>query len=233
MILDSKEVLEELEGAKSEKIKGVLFVVNSPGGLIAPSIELSMAIREIASKKPVVIYSSGTLASGSYYASIWGEKIISNPGSMVGSIGVIFEGANIEEITKKIGLKSQIVKAGEYKEAGTFFREWSTKEREMMENLVSKQYQMFIKDVAEARGLNIQKHKEYADGKVFTAYEAKDLGLIDEIGSYWYAKEEISRISGVQKPIWAKKDKFDEFLEKLEGRASSFVTNKILSSGIY
>ncbi len=233
MIVDASGILKELEDAKNENIKGVLFVVDSPGGLIAPSIELSMALHELAMQKKVVVYSSGTLASGSYYAAIWGQKIISNPGSMVGSIGVIFNGANIEEIAKKIGIKPQIVKAGEYKEAGTFYREWSEKEKSMMENLVAKQYAMFINDVAQARGLDVTKEKEFADGKVFTAAEAKELGLIDEVGSYGYAKEELMKQSGVQIPVWQKKDKVEEFLEKMEGKVASMVTSKIFMNTIF
>ena len=229
MILDARGVLDEIEKAKDSNIKGVLFVVDSPGGLIAPSIEISMALKELANEKKIVVYASGTLASGSYYASIYGDKIIANPGSMVGSIGVIFNGANIEEITKKIGIKTQIIKAGEYKEAGTFYREWSAKEKEMMENLVAKQYDMFVDDVAKARGLDVNNHKEFADGKVFTAYESKELGLIDEVASYGYAKSELIRISEVTNPIWVKKDKVDEILDRLEGKVSSAIISTIFS----
>ena len=94
-IMNVSKTLEELQKVKNDKnIKGVLFVVDSPGGSVAPSVELAYAIKELKEIKPVVVYASGVIASGSYYASIWGNKIIANPGSMVGSIGVIMQGIN-------------------------------------------------------------------------------------------------------------------------------------------
>ncbi len=94
--------MSQINDAKTnENIKGVLLVVNSPGGAVAPSVELAFAIKELSEIKPVVAYASGVMASGSYYASIWADKIIANPGSMVGSIGVIFQGTNLEELMEK------------------------------------------------------------------------------------------------------------------------------------
>ncbi len=104
-ILKVDKVLDEIYSAKTnDNIKGVLLVVNSPGGAVAPSVELAYAIKELQMTKPVIAYASGVMASGSYYASIWANKIIANPGSMVGSIGVIFQGANVEELMNKIGV---------------------------------------------------------------------------------------------------------------------------------
>merc|ERR1711879_953493 len=129
-ILNVDKVLIQIADAKKNKnIKGVLLVVNSPGGAVAPSVELAYAIKELASLKPVVAYASGVMASGSYYASIWADKIIANPGAMIGSIGVIFQGTNLEELMKTIGVKTQTVKAGKYKEAGTPTRAWNTYEK--------------------------------------------------------------------------------------------------------
>ena len=104
-IMDVSKTLEDIQKAKEDKnIKGILFVVNSPGGAVAPSVELAYAIKELKEIKPVVVYASGVIASGSYYASIWANKIIANPGSMVGSIGVIMQGVNAEEFMQKIGV---------------------------------------------------------------------------------------------------------------------------------
>ena len=105
-IMDATKTLEDIQKAKDDKnIKGVLFVVDSPGGSVAPSVELAYAIKELKDVKPVVVYASGVIASGSYYASIWGNKIIANPGSMVGSIGVIMQGVNTKELMDKIDKK--------------------------------------------------------------------------------------------------------------------------------
>ena len=107
-IMEVSEVLEQIDDASSnDSIKGVLLVVNSPGGAVAPSIEVAYAIKRLKSKKPVVVYAAGTIASGSYYASIWADEIVVNPGSMVGSIGVIMQGADLSEVMgKKIGRAS-------------------------------------------------------------------------------------------------------------------------------
>ena len=125
-IIDVSKTLENIEKAKTDtNIKGVLLVVDSPGGAVAPSVEVAYAIKELKQIKPVVVYASGVIASGSYYASIWADKIIANPGSMVGSIGVIMQGVNTKELMDKIGIQTQTVKAGKYKESGTPTRKWT------------------------------------------------------------------------------------------------------------
>jgi protease-4 len=125
-ILSVDKVMQQInEAKKNDNIKGVLLIVNSPGGAVAPSVELAYAIKELRQLKPVVAYASGVMASGSYYASIWANKIIANPGAMIGSIGVIFQGTNVEELMETIGVKTQTVKVGKYKEVGTPTRAWA------------------------------------------------------------------------------------------------------------
>lgn len=226
-ILDVEKTLEAIENAsKNEHIKGVLLNVNSPGGAVAPSVELAYAIKELNAKKPVVAYASGVMASGSYYASIWASKIIANPGSIVGSIGVIFQGANIEELMQKIGIQTQTVKVGRYKEAGTFARPWNNYEKEELERVIGDTYTMFIADVANARKLDINEHESFADAHIFTARQAKEVGLVDEVATLSFAQNELYALSGVTKPIWVEEDKFDKFLDKV---ISETVSNFSLS----
>ncbi|HHO65180.1 MAG TPA: S49 family peptidase, partial [Epsilonproteobacteria bacterium] len=112
-IMSADKILKEIEEAQNNKhIKGVLLNVNSPGGAVPPSIEISYAIKELQKHKPVIAYASGVMASGSYYSSIYAKKIIANPGSIVGSIGVIMESADISELMDTVGVKTQIVKQG-------------------------------------------------------------------------------------------------------------------------
>jgi len=159
-IMNADAILKEIEDIqKDPKIKGVLLNVNSPGGAVPPSIEIAYAIKALKEHKPVVAYASGIMASGSYYASIYANTIIANPGSIVGSIGVIMESANIEELMDTIGVKTQIVKQGTYKEAGTPTREWTAEERAELERLTKDTYELFINDVANARGLDINDSK--------------------------------------------------------------------------
>jgi len=219
-IMDADKVLKQIEEAKKDAhIKGVLFNINSPGGAVAPSIEISYAIRELDKQKPVVVYASGTMASGGYYAGVFARKIYANPGSIVGSIGVIMESANIQGLMDKIGIKPQLVKQGTYKEAGTPVREWTPQEREELERLTKDTYELFISDVAKARKLDPKAYKEYADAHIFSAQRAKKVGLVDEIGIKAQARTYLQEQSQVKNPVWKKKDKLDSFIEKLTSNA--------------
>ena len=219
-IMNADKVLKELNEAKKDKnIKGVLFNINSPGGAVAPSIEISYAIRDLNKKKPVVVYASGTMASGGYYSAIFARKIYANPGSIVGSIGVIMESANVGELMDKIGIKPQLVKQGTYKEAGTPTREWTPQEREELERLTKDTYDLFIKDVAKGRGLDVKNYKTYADAHIFSAERAKSVGLVDEVGIKSQAQDYLKAESNVTKAVWKKKDKFESFIEKLTSNA--------------
>lgn len=219
-IMTADAILKEIEEAqKDTNIKGILLNVNSPGGAVPPSIEIAYAIKELKKHKPVVAYASGIMASGSYYASIYANTIIANPGSIVGSIGVIMESANVEELMHTIGVKTQIVKEGTYKEAGTPTREWTAEERAELERLTKDTYELFVKDVAEARGLEVSQSKSYADAHIFSSKRAKEAGLIDSIGIKGEAKAALQALAKVTKPTWKEKDKLESFLDQLGSKS--------------
>lgn len=233
-IMDANDVLEKIYAASDdENIKAVLFNIDSPGGALSPSVEISKAIKELNEKKPVIVYASGTMASGSYLSGVWARKILANEGSFIGSIGVIMQGANIENLANKIGISEQTVKAGEYKEAGTFMRAWNEKERESLQNLVDRSYGFFVKEVANARHLNIDNNETWANARVFLADDALKLGLIDEISTYKKAKSETEKISGVLNPVWQEEPFYEKMLKRLETSTKSQIlgtfTNKILA----
>ena len=218
-IMNADTILKEIEDIqKDPKIKGVLLNINSPGGAVPPSIEIAYAIKALKEHKPVVAYASGIMASGSYYASIYANTIIANPGSIVGSIGVIMESANIEELMDTIGVKTQIVKQGTYKEAGTPTREWTPEERAELERLTKDTYELFITDVANARGLDINHSKNYADAHIFSAKRAKDAGLIDRVGVKSQAKAEVEKLANITNPVWKEKDKLESFMEQFAAK---------------
>jgi len=220
-IMDVGEVLDRIESAKkNQHVKGVLLVVNSPGGAVAPSIEIAYAIKELQKSKPVVVYASGILASGSYYASIWADTIIANPGSMVGSIGVIMEGADISGLMSKIGIKTQTVQAGKYKKIGTPDRAWKPYERAELNKVIQDTYDMFTADVASARHLDLKKRDEWANAHIFTARQAKSVGLVDAVGVLSDAKAKLASLSGVKDPQWNKEDRIDKLLKKLSAQTA-------------
>ncbi|MFY9087919.1 signal peptide peptidase SppA [Arcobacter aquimarinus] len=229
-ILDVNKVLENIDKAKKDNnIKGVMLVVDSPGGAVAPSIEVAYAIKELKQIKPVVVYASGVIASGSYYASIWADKIIANPGSIVGSIGVIMQGVNAEELMEKIGISTQTVKAGKFKESGTPSRKWTDFEEKQLQSVIDDTYNMFITDVANARNLDVRNHTLFADAKIFTSKQAKEVGLVDEVATISFAQDELVKLSNVQNPIWKKEDKFEKFMDNLVTETISKVSMNLIN----
>lgn len=215
-IIDADDIVKQIEKAQNDpSIKGILLNVNSPGGSVPPSIEIAYAIKELKQHKPVIAYASGIMASGSYYSAIYANKIIANPGAIVGSIGVIMESANIKELMDKIGIKPQIVKQGTYKEAGTPIREWTQQERAELETLTHDTYMLFVQDVASARGLDVNNSAHYADAHIFSPVRAKTAGLIDEIGTMSTAKAQLALLANVKNPVWKEKDKLETFMDQL------------------
>ncbi len=227
-IVDAAKIVKQIDDLAGEKsIKGVLFVVNSPGGAVAPSVEIALAIKRLKTRKPVVAYAAGTMASGSYYASIWADRIVANPAATIGSIGVIMEGVNIKGLIDKIGIKPQVVKAGRYKEAGTPFREWTKEERREIESHVFDIYRMFVNDVAKARKLDPNHPEKFADAQIFIAEKAKRVGLIDEIGSIRDAEELTKTISGVTEARWKEKSRFEQYIENLAEQSARIFASQL------
>jgi protease-4 len=221
-ILDATSIVQQIDDAREDKgIKGVLFSIDSPGGAVAPSVEIAYAIKRLSETKPTVVYAAGIMASGGYYSGIWGNEIIANPGSMIGSIGVIMEGADISELMQKVGVKTQVVHAGTYKQVGTFDRPWNTAERAELDKVIGGTYEMFVGDVARARKLDPAKSSDYADAHIFTALQAKKVGLIDSIGVEFDAKKRVEALSKVADPVWNKEDPMDKFFKRFAAEGAS------------
>jgi len=228
-IVDTSKVLEKIINAKNDtNIKGVLFVIDSPGGAFAPSMELALAINNLKKVKPVVVYALGTMASGSYLSGVGANKILANPASFIGSIGVLVQGLDVSELANKLGIKEQSLKAGEFKQIGTFTRTWSPEEKAYLQNLINESYELFTTFVAKQRKLDLKARKDWADAKVFLAQKAKDLGLIDGLSDYESAKKELQKLAGVSNAVWKEEDKIDKFLEHLSQGSVMFL-NQILS----
>lgn len=221
-IMDATAIVQQLDEARENKdIKGVLFSIDSPGGAVAPSVEIAYAIKRLREEKPVVVYAAGIMASGGYYSAIWGNEIIANPGSMIGSIGVIIEGADVSGLMQKIGVKTQVVHAGEYKQVGTMERQWNNLERAELEKVINGTYDLFVSDVARARKLDLNLSNEYANAHIFTAAQAQKVGLVDSIGVEFDAKKRVETLSKVPDPIWNREDPMDKFLKQFAAEGAS------------
>lgn len=215
--------IEEIK--KNPNIKGVLLIIDSPGGSVGASIEIANMIKDLRDKMTVIAHVEGSMASGSYYAGMYSDKIIANRGSLIGSIGIIVNGYNIKPLLDKIGIKEQTLQEGEYKTIGTMMREWTPKEREYLQNFLKKQYNLFVNDVLDTRSLSDTNPKAFAEGKIFTAKEALELKLIDKIGSRSEAIAELAEIAQVKEPIFLEKSKTEQLIDKLSNASLSVFSN--------
>lgn len=217
-IYESETFAKQIEAIeKNKSVKGVLLLIDSPGGGVGASIEIADMIKELNAKMPVIAYTQSLMASGSYYAGMYSSSIYANRGSLIGSIGVIFATPNFEKVMEKIGVSMQGTHAGEYKEIGTITRKWKPKEQNFIDELTQEQYRMFYNDVIKAREgkLLTKDPKEFANGKIFSANHALKLGLIDKVGSMRDAIKALKEASGVTKEVWLKKDKTDMIIDKV------------------
>ncbi|MEK6555500.1 MAG: signal peptide peptidase SppA [Bdellovibrionota bacterium] len=200
IIMDSDDFVEALRKyAKEDEIKGVLIRVNSPGGVVGPSQEMYAEIKRVRDvlKKPVVVSMGGLAASGAYYASVGATKILTNPGTMVGSIGVIMEFANLEKLYDWAKIKRYTIKTGAYKDSGAEYREMRDDERLLFQQMADEVLGQFKAAIAEGRKMDPAKVTQYADGRVFTGETAVKLGFADEIGTFQDAIRTVGQLSGI------------------------------------
>ena len=184
-------VLEQLKRAQEDdSIKAVLLRINSPGGSAAASQEIGDEIEKVRQSGKVVVASMGDVAaSGGYWIAAKADKIIANPATMTGSIGVIMESMNIESLYDKIGVTPQTIKSGPYKDIGSPNRALTMDEKTILQGMVDDIYQQFVDVVAKGRKMDRNQVLKLADGRIFTGRQAKKLGLVDALGNYYEAIE--------------------------------------------
>lgn len=199
LLTDSRQVLEQLdEFKKQERVKAIVIRIDSPGGGVGPAQEIFGEIKKVRKHKKVVASIGSVGASGGYYVACAGERVVANPGALVGSIGVIIEYANFEELLQKIGLKGVVLKSGKYKDVLSPIREMTDEERALIQNVIDNVHQQFINAVAEERRLSPAQVETIADARIFTGLQAKELGLVDELGNFRDAVELAAKMAGIQ-----------------------------------
>lgn len=175
--------IEQLDKwSDNNSINALVVHVNSPGGGVAISQEIYDAINRARLQKPVVVSMASVAASGGYYIACAADRIVANPGTLTGSIGVIFQFHTVGELMKKVGIATETVKSGEMKDVGDYSREMTNKEELMLKSVVMDTYEQFVQVVAEGRGMNIEDIYPLADGSIFTGLQAYNLGLVDTLG---------------------------------------------------
>lgn len=179
-----KKVLKEI--AKDDSVKGVLLRINSPGGSAAASDEILTDIKRFKEdhKIPVVTYMTDLAASGGYYVSLGSDKIVANPSAITGSIGVILEYVNYGDLASKYGVKSVVIKSGTHKDIVSPFRDPTKEETDILQSVVDDAYSIFVKHVSDSRNLKREEALKLADGRIYSALQAKENGLIDETGGF-------------------------------------------------
>ncbi|MEI6305715.1 MAG: signal peptide peptidase SppA [Deltaproteobacteria bacterium] len=198
MILDSRETVRQLRYfLKKETIKAVVLRVDSPGGVVAPSQEISDEVRKFAAKKKIVVSMGSLAASGGYYISAPATLIYANPGTITASIGVILKLSNIEALMDKIGIKSFTLKTGKFKDSGSPFRKFSDEDQAMLQAVIDNTHEQFVLAVAKGRKLPVEDIRRIADGRILSGEQAKALKLVDRLGTLQDAIEEAGKLAGI------------------------------------
>lgn len=199
-LVDSRPIVDQIKRYEdSESVKAILLNIDSPGGGVAVSQEIYAEIKRLREKKDkiVVSYLSSTGASGAYYLSCASNKIVANPGTIVGSIGVIAEWVNYADLLEWAKLKDIVFKTGEFKDTGSASRALTDNERKYFQGLIDDMYVQFLEAVSSGRKLDLQDVRTMADGRVFTGRDAKERKLIDEIGNFQDAVDITAKLAGI------------------------------------
>ena len=181
--VDSDKVIKQLRKyEKEDDVKVIVLRVDSPGGAVAPSQEIYDAVKRIKAKKKIVVSMGNLAASGGYYISAPADKIFAEPGTLTGSIGVIFMHFNVRGLLELAKVDETTFKSGKYKDTLSPFRPVGDTDREEIQGLSDDIYGQFVKAVAEGRGLKEEQVREIAQGRIYTGRRAKELKLVDELG---------------------------------------------------
>ncbi|MDB9823246.1 signal peptide peptidase SppA [Deltaproteobacteria bacterium] len=198
-ISDPEPVLSQLAEFKNDKgIKAIILRIDSPGGGVGASQEIYREVQKTKEIKKVIISLGGTAASGGYYIASAGDKIVANPGTITGSIGVIMEFFQVQELSKKIGVSLEVLKSGEFKDIGSPYRELTERDKDLIINLISDIQEQFVTAVAEGRNIPVEKVREIADGRIISGAMAEKLGLVDQLGNFQDAVDLTKKMAGIE-----------------------------------
>jgi len=197
-ISDSTTIIKQIDDFKKDDgIRAIILRIDSPGGGVGASQEIYQEVKKTTRTKKVIVSMGGTAASGGYYIACAGDKIVANPGTITGSIGVIMEFYRVDELTKKIGINMEVIKSGEFKDMGSSFRPLTDRERELMSGVVLNIQEQFINAVAEGRKLPVEEVREKADGRIFSGETAMKYKLVDQLGNFQDAVDLAAKMSGI------------------------------------
>ena len=228
-ILTSDAVVSQLDKLKNRKdISAIVVRIDSPGGLVAPTQEIYEKVKSLRGVKPIISSMGSVAASGGYYIALGADTLIANPGTIVGSIGVIMNYPIATELLGKVGIKFETVKSGGLKDVGSYSREVTEADRRHLNDMVTNIHNQFIDAVNDNRSIEKSELIKLADGRVFTGLQSKDLGLVDLLGTFEDAVSlagSLGKIKGVPKTIQIDKKNsslIDMFTSNIEQATSSW-----------
>ena len=231
LLITAEPVVEELNDyAEDSSVKAIVLRIDSPGGGVVVSQEIYNAVKNARKEGKKVVASMGTVAaSGGYYVAAAADRIVANPGTLTGSIGVKMEFANIEKLLEKIGVRGMVVKAGEYKDVGSPFREMSAQEKKILQDVIDDVHSQFIKAVAEGRNMQEAEVRAIADGRIFTGRQALDLKLVDQLGDLADSIKIAGELVGIHgKPRVVEKRKKIPFFDYLKEESAAWIADVII-----
>lgn len=238
-IVSSRAIVSKLQTlAENKSVKAIVLRVDSPGGGVAASQEIFEEVKSIRDTvKPIVVSMGSIAASGGYYVSCGATRIVANPGTITGSIGVIAMFPNYAKLMAKLGLQMNVIKSGKYKDSGSPFRMMTEADRKYFLGVVDNSYDQFLNVVAKQRKIPIDKLRKFANGRVFTGEQALKLGLVDTLGSLEDAISIAAKLGGIKgKPdvIEARKPRtladliFGDFIQKFHFLEKDFIEQPVL-----
>jgi len=234
MLITSDSIVDEINNyADDSSVKAILIRIDSPGGGVVASQEIFNAVLNAKKrgKKKVVISMGSVAASGGYYIAAAGDRIVANPGTLTGSIGVKMEFANLEKLLEKIGVRGMVVKAGEYKDMGSPFREMTEPEKRLLQAVIDDVHSQFIEAVAKGRNLPEADVKAIADGRIFTGRQALNLKLVDQLGDLDDSILVTAELAGIKgKPKVVKKEKKVTFLDYFKDETAAWLSDILTRS---
>ncbi|MBS1953077.1 MAG: signal peptide peptidase SppA [Cyanobacteria bacterium SZAS-4] len=180
---------------KNDHVKGILLRINSPGGTVSASQEVTGEVKAFRkSGRPVVVSMGDMTASGGYYIASAADRILAEPGTLTGSIGVIMHFMNFKGLTEKIGVQADVIKTGQFKDIGSNFRPMTPDEKTILQTLCTDSYDQFVSAVAEGRKMNVAEVRQLGDGRVYSGRQALKLHLVDELGGYDESLEALQKM---------------------------------------
>ena len=200
VILDSQEVIRQIEHfADDSAIQAIVVRIDSPGGAVVPSQEIYAALKRVRDdgEKTVVTSMGNMAASGGYYIASASNTILANPGTITGSIGVIMEMTNVEELLDKVGIESVVVKSGLHKDLASPFRPLNEDSRAILQHIMDDVHDQFIHAVAEGRAMEVAQVRTLADGRIFTGRQALAVDLVDRLGTLQDAIQLAADLAGI------------------------------------